>query len=300
MNKPQDFDQYWKKVEDELASIQPAAERTELHLRSAPEAKVYGLKLTSLDHYRIFAYFCVPSGKGPFPVIYRLPNYGSVVHIPPFEERCKYISVALCHRGQRLSDQPFAAKYPGLLTSGIDSKRNYIYRSIVADCLRVMDYLVSCDDVDSQKISLVGGDLALFTAALRDSASVLFYTPSLFYKALHKATATQNYPLEEFNDYLRSFPESIDQISQTLAYFEPMNFASRVKSEVMLMEESEGDANDLAVSFAREIERSGSKHSSYKDGVVLAEWLSKKLQTGETLVPMHWRLPSAEQLKSKQ
>ena len=289
MNKPQDFDQYWKKVEDELASIQPAAERTELHLRSAPEAKVYGLKLTSLDHYRIFAYFCVPSGKGPFPVIYRLPNYGSVVHIPPFEERCKYISVALCHRGQRLSDQPFAAKYPGLLTSGLDSKRNYIYRSIVADCLRVMDYLVSCDDVDSQKISLVGGDLALFTAALRDSASVLFYTPSLFYKALHKATATQNYPLEEFNDYLRSFPESIDQISQTLAYFEPMNFASRVKSEVMLMEESEGDANDLAVSFAREIERSGSKHSSYKDGVVLAEWLSKKLQTGETLVPMHWR-----------
>ena len=124
MNKPQDFDQYWKKVEDELASIQPAAERTELHLRSAPEAKVYGLKLTSLDHYRIFAYFCVPFGKGPFPVIYRLPNYGSVVHIPPFEERCKYISVALCHRGQRLSDQPFAAKYPGLLTSGIDSQRN--------------------------------------------------------------------------------------------------------------------------------------------------------------------------------
>ena len=289
MNKPQDFDQYWKKVEDELASIQPAAERTELHLRSAPEAKVYGLKLTSLDHYRIFAYFCVPSGKGPFPVIYRLPNYGSVVHIPPFEERCKYISVALCHRGQRLSDQPFAAKYPGLLTSGIDSQRNYIYRSIVADCLRVMDYLVSCDDVDSQKISLVGGDLALFTAALRDSASVLFYTPSLFYKALHKATATQNYPLEEFNDYLRSFPESIDQISQTLAYFEPMNFASQVKSEVMLMEESEGDANDLALSFARDIERSDSKHSSYKDGVVLAEWLSKKLQTGETLVPMHWR-----------
>ena len=289
MNKPQDFDQYWKKVEDELASIQPAAERTELHLRSAPEAKVYGLKLTSLDHYRIFAYFCVPSGKGPFPVIYRLPNYGSVVHIPPFEERCKYISVALCHRGQRLSDQPFAAKYPGLLTSGIDSKLNYIYRSIVADCLRVMDYLVSCDDVDSQKISLVGGDLALFTAALRDSASVLFYTPSMFYKALHKATATQNYPLEEFNDYLRSFPQSINQISQTLAYFEPMNFASRVKSEVMLMEESEGDANDLAVSFAREIERSGSEHSSYKDGVVLAAWLSKKLQTGETLVPMHWR-----------
>ena len=284
MNKPQDFDQYWKKVEDELASIQPAAERTELHLRSAPEAKVYGLKLTSLDHYRIFAYFCVPSGKGPFPVIYRLPNYGSVVHIPPFEERCKYISVALCHRGQRLSDQPFAAKYPGLLTSGIDSKRNYIYRSIVADCLRVMDYLVSCDDVDSQKISLVGGDLALFTAALRDSASVLFYTPSLFYKALHKAKATQNYPLEEFNDYLRSFPQSINQISQTLAYFEPMNFASRIKSEVMLMEESEGDANDLAMSFEREIE--GRQHAESP------EWIPAGSTCSITVSYTHLTLPT--------
>ena len=68
-----------------------------------------------------------------------------------------------------------------------------------------------------------------------------------------------------------------------------MNFASRVKSEVRLMEDSEGDAHDLAVSFARDIERSGSKHSSYKDGMVLAEWLSKKLQTGETLIPLHWR-----------
>ena len=289
MRKPQGFDQYWNKVEDELAAIQPAAEKIELHLRTTPEAIVYGLKLTSLGNYRIFAYFCIPSGKGPFPVIYRLPNYGSVVHIPPFEERCKYISVALCHRGQRLSDQPFAAKYPGLLTSGIDSKENYIYRSIVADCIRVMDYLVTCDEVDSQKISLVGGDLALFTAALRDLTSALFYTPSLFYKALHKAKITQNYPLEEFNDYLRSFPQSLNQVSETLTYFEPMNFASRVKSEVMLMEETEGDANNLAMSFEKEIESSTSKHSSYKDGVVLAEWLSKKLKTGETLVPMNWR-----------
>ena len=61
MNKPQDFDQYWKKVEDELASIQPAAERTELHLRSAPEAKVYGLKLTSLDHYLSLIHISEPT-----------------------------------------------------------------------------------------------------------------------------------------------------------------------------------------------------------------------------------------------
>ena len=154
--KPEDFDSYWQQVEQELACVAQAPECTEMPLRATPEGKVFGLRLTSLGGYRIFAYYCVPHGEGPFPVIYRLPDYGSVVHIPPFEERCKHIAVALCHRGQRLSDQPFAASYPGLLTKGIESAHTYIYRGIAADCLRVIDFLLTREEVDKGRISLVG------------------------------------------------------------------------------------------------------------------------------------------------
>ena len=286
--KPEDFDSYWQRLEQELIRVEQAPECTEIPLRSTPEGKLFGLHLTSLGGYRIFVYYCVPHGKGPFPVIYRLPNYGSVVHIPPFEERCNHIAVALCHRGQRLSDQPFAASYPGLLTQGIESPHTYIYREIAADCLRVMDFLLTREEVDQGRISLVGGDLAIWTAAMRSQAFALYYAPSLFYKSLHKASSSSHYPLEEFNDFLRAFPESKGQVEATLKYFEPINFASSVAMSTMMVEESEGDGDDLAMAFGREIDRCTTYHSSFRDGVRQAQWLADKLETGEPLLPEHW------------
>ncbi|MGA1599103.1 MAG: acetylxylan esterase [bacterium] len=287
--KPDDFERYWSQVDQELAQVELAPERTELPLRSTPEGKVYGLRLTSLGGYRIFAYFGIPEGAGPFPVIYRLPHYGSVVHIPPYEERCQYISVALCHRGQRLSDQPFAASYPGLLTHGIESQDGYIYRSIAADGLRVMDYLLTCKEVDSRRISVVGGDLSLWTAALRPQAAALFYSPSLFYRALERAQGTQHYPLEEYNDYLRSFPQIREQVVRTLAYFDPLHFAPQVQMPTMLMEESPGAGDELADALGGPVERYTSHHSSYRDGVSQANWLAGQLQMPAPLLPQHWQ-----------
>jgi cephalosporin-C deacetylase-like acetyl esterase len=164
--KPTDFDQFWAGIENDLNLVALEPELKELPIRSKAEFSVYGLWLSSVRGCRIFAYYSVPKGEGPFPVIYHLPNYGSVVHIPPFEERCKYICVALCHRGQRLSDQSFNAKYPGLLTMGIESAESYIYREIAGDCLRIIDFLWHQEEVDSNRICLLGGELALWTRLL--------------------------------------------------------------------------------------------------------------------------------------
>ena len=48
--------------------------------------------------------------------------------MPHYDDRERYATLTLMHRGQRLADQPFAASYPGLLTLGIDSPATYIYR----------------------------------------------------------------------------------------------------------------------------------------------------------------------------
>ena len=211
-----------------------------------------------------------------------------MVHIPPYEERCQYISIALCHRGQRLSDEPFAASYPGLLTHGIDSPQTYVFREIAGDCIRVMDFLLTREEVDQDKISLVGGDLALWTAAMRPQAQALFYIPSLFYKSLKKASRNSHYPLEEFNDYLRTYPQSRKMVEKTLGYFDPLNFASRVSTSTMMMEESEGDGDDLKDAFTMGIDRCTTYHSSFRDGVRQAEWIADKLNIGKPLLPEHW------------
>ncbi len=292
---PDDFESYWSGVMNELAALPAAPELTLNHLRSNEHCDVYELRLTSIGPYRIFAFYSIPKGDGPFAVNCHIGNYGSVVHIAPYEERQQYVTVALRHRGQRLADQPFAAAYPGLLTTGIDSPQSYIYREIVADCCRVIDFLLTRPEVDPSRISVVGNDLALITAALRPQVDSLHVSPALFYAAEQLAPRTNAYPLEEFNDYARAYPEKAAGMWRTLRYFDPIHFAPKVQAETMLVSGSENDLFSpeviapLAAAFVRPPQQVITAHSSYKDGVQRARWQAERYGLGEPMLPPHWQ-----------
>ncbi|MEZ4619558.1 MAG: acetylxylan esterase [Caldilineaceae bacterium] len=288
--RPTDFDGYWSRALNELAALPVAPELTELPMRSTDFGTVYGLHMTSLDSYRIFAYYCVPHGDGPFPVLYTLPNYGSVVHVPAYEDRQNAIVVALCHRGQRLSDQPFAAAYPGLLTTAIADAEHYIYRGIVADCCRVVDFLQTRAEVDQDKIVAVGGDLALMTAALRPQVDALYYTPGFFYRAASTAANTTAYPLEELNDYVRTYPDQAAALWQTLAYYEPIHFAGQVRSDTLLVTgDDQTQVAPLREALGSAVTDYQSAHSGYLDGVHQATWFGQRYGVTEPVLPAAWQ-----------
>lgn len=295
-DRPADFDSYWNAVERELAGLPVAAELTHLPLQSNEHSTVYAVRFTSSGPYRLFAWFSVPTGgDGPFPTLYQHPGYGSVVHVPAYEARQRYAVLALRHRGQRLSDQPYTAAYPGLLTDGIDDPATYIYRGIVADCLRGMDFLLSRPEVDASRIALTGNDLALITAALRPQASALHCSPGLLYNAASLAPKTSAYPLEELNDYTRAYPDRTAALAHTLNYFNPLHFADRVKCETLLVTGNERDflsptvLQPLADGLTGPVTRYESAHSSYRDGVQQAKWLSSRFGYSDTLLPAQWQ-----------
>src|SRR5262245_26226269 len=125
VSRPSDFDEYWQAVLDELAAV-PAAPVLEPNpIRSTTFSTYCSLNLTSIEPYQLYTYYNVPRGDGPFPAILHTPAYASVVTQTPFEERQRYVSMALCARGQRLSDKPFAASYPGLAIVGIEEPETY-------------------------------------------------------------------------------------------------------------------------------------------------------------------------------
>lgn len=297
--RPDDFDAFWLAVLKELDQLPPAAEVEEIPLRTTDFATAYGVQLTSIGPYRIFGYLSIPRGEGPFPARYFLSRYGSVADIVPQGtsngQRRDYVTFSICVRGQRRSDRPYAASFPGQLTDGIDDPAAYVYRGIVADCCRGLEYLVRRPEVDTSRVAAMGTDLALFTAALCPQVTHLVCTPVIHCRALERAGATSAYPLEELNDYLRLYPGRREQVARTLAYFDVGNFAPTVEARTLLVADS--GSNGVSAEYLDGVAQSingpvllhESEHSGYRDGAFAEGWLSEQMGMAEPSLPPHWR-----------
>lgn len=272
--KPQGFDDYWQSVLDELERIPPAPEIEEIPLRSTDFATAYGIRLTSIGPYRIFGYLSIPRGQGPFPARYFLPRYGSVVDLVPQGtsngQRGQYVTFSICARGQRRADEPYSAAFPGMLTDGIDNPDSYVYRGIVADCLRGLEYL-------------------------GQTLTHLVSTPTILFRTVDTAARTSAYPLEEINDYLRLHPDREASVRETLAHFDLRWFAPRVSARTLVVSGADGTALDAAAlepltgAIPGQTEVYKSRLSGFRDGVFAEEWLAREMGLGEAALPPHWR-----------
>ncbi len=243
MTKPADFTAYWDAIDTELAAIDPAPALTKTPLRSTEFSTSYDLKLTSIGPYRLFGFLSVPKGDGPFPALLQTPRYGSVNNPPHWDDRQRYMVLTIMHRGQRLADTPFKAEYPGLLTLGIESPETWSYRAILADILRGAEYLLSHPKIDPSRVGIVGDDLALIAASRRPGFSTLNLTMTHLYRLLDARLRTDAYPIEEISEYLTMYPESADDIANTLGYFDPTAHAPTFTGTTILSEQDPGALN---------------------------------------------------------
>jgi cephalosporin-C deacetylase len=300
-SKPADFDRYWQRTLDELAGFPSCPELELLPLRGTDFATLYGVRLTSLGPYRLFGYLSIPAGTGPFPAIYYAPKYQSVLEIIPQGtanlQRSAYLTFALAGRGQRNSDMPYAAMFPGLLTDNIDEAASYTFRGSTADSVRGLEFLLSRRELDPSRVVVVGNDLALITAALHPGVTHVVTSPALFYCTAELAPKTQAYPLEEINDYLRSFPAKAAAVHRTLAYYDLQAFAPRVTARTLLMAGAPGSLLDaqalvsLVSALPGAVTVHESEQSSYKDGLFMEQWMAAccGLADLQRIIPEHWR-----------
>jgi cephalosporin-C deacetylase len=298
---PADFDQYWQQTLEALAGYAACPEIDVLRLRSTDFATLYGVRLTSLGPYRLFGYLSIPTGDGPFPAIYYAPKYQSVLEIIPQGtanlQRSRYITFSLAGRGQRNADTPYAAMFPGLLTDGIDQATSYIFRGIVADSVRGLDFLLTRHELDTTRVVMFGNDMALITAALHPGATHVVTAPALFYNAAELAPRTQAYPLEELNDYLRAFPTRGEAVHQTLAYYDLRAFAPRVSATTLLRAGAPGallgtqTLAPLVTALRGQVTVHDSEQSSYKDGLYTEQWMAAQcgITDIQSMLPERWR-----------
>lgn len=290
--KPEDFDAYWQQIDDELAAVDAAPELEHSALRTNDYSTMSFVRLTSIGPYRLFAYLSIPHGEGPFPALLNVPRYGSVNNPPHFDDRQRYVTMTLMHRGQRLADKPYAAAYPGLLTDGIEDPSTYIYRAILADCLRGADYLLGRPEVQGQPAAVVGDDLALLTAARRSGFTAVHYNTMMFYRMLEAARRTSAYPLEEISEHLAFYQGSEERVARTVAYFDPLFHAPSIRARVLVNQGDPGTLSGpeflepLMTALGDRGERYIVSHEGGTDHDAADAWISAQL--GSTPRPRLW------------
>ena len=290
--RPDDFEAYWQRVTEEIDALPLAPEVEELPLRETEFSKTYAVHYTGIGPYRLFGYLSLPKAEGPFPTLVYMPRYQSVLELIPqgdaSEKRQRFAIFTAAARGQRNADRPYAAAYPGIFTDGVEDPQRYIFRGIVADCCRAVDYILTRPEVDPQRIAcLADNDMSLLTAALRGCFTHAIATPSFFYAATDLAPKTEAYPRQEINDYLRLYPDRRAHLAATLAYFEPLFFAPKITAKTLLWGDPQ-TIGPLAEAITGEVEQQ-SNASRYIDGVYQEQWLARQWGFKEAILPAHWQ-----------
>lgn len=290
---PAGFDAFWDALDAELAEV-PAAPESEISpLHSTDHSTTYKVRLTSIGPYRIEVFLSIPDGEGPFPALFLAPGYGSVVTPPSYDDRLRYVAMALRYRGTRGADKPYAAKFPGMLTDGIADPNTWIYRGILADTLRAFEYLTGLPMVDRNRVAINGNDIGLLVAARRPGVTALSITQPFFYRLAEVYPQTEAYPNEEINDYLREFPDRGDAVNATLALFDPLNHASKVTTDTFISVGDPGKIGGpewvapLIQALGGAVEQYSQTHEGQTDYDAVDRWIAQ--QQGVSPRPRTWQ-----------
>ena len=297
--RPSDFGTYWYGISQELSKVDISSKLELIPMRSDKHATLYSVAINSLDEYSLYGYLSIPKGDPPFPTIYFVPRNASVLEIIPQGTsnliRDKFVVFSLACRGMRNSDNPHISMYPGQLTENIETLDKYIYRGIVADTLRGLDFLITRPEVNKNALLVSGNDNALFASALHGSVTHVVSTPAYFFDTIDLAGLTASYPLEEINDYLRLHPNSKNKIRNVLSYFNLRWHAPAVTATVLLMAGDENDVysksklDPLIQNITGEVTLKESDNSAYKDGLFIQQWIADEIGDGVPILPDHWK-----------
>nr|WP_052478798.1 acetylxylan esterase [Kibdelosporangium sp. MJ126-NF4]CEL20635.1 Acetyl xylan esterase [Kibdelosporangium sp. MJ126-NF4] len=234
---PDDFDSFWAETLKSLPD--PATSQTYVPELSTDKVAVYDVHYTSYDNVRVAAWYATPRTGGPFPALVNIPGYISEP-LPPVQwaER-GYAALAVAPRGKLRSNSHFNPGYPGLLTHNIVDHHTYGYRGFYVDVVRALDVLAERPEVDDGRIGLQGssqgGGLGIVTAALRpDAVSCVAAGAPYLCGIWDAAKLTHSYPYEEINEYLRLHPGHGELIRQSVAYYDGMNFAPKVRAPMFV------------------------------------------------------------------
>lgn len=240
VRRPDDFDEFWADLLGQLDDVAPAATFEHLPHRSTSTVDTYDVHYDGIDGVRIAGWYCTPRHlPPPYPGLLLLPGYVSEPDIPKVWADRGYAALGVAPRGKLRSHAQYNPGTPGLLTHNLVDRNTYGYRGFYLDAVRAAEVVAARPEVDPHRLgvhgSSQGGSLAIVTAALRPELVRCASAGAPYLCGiLDAAGLTRSQPYEEINDYLRAYPERIDQVRETVEYFDGINFAPAIRAPMQV------------------------------------------------------------------
>ncbi len=237
VSRPPDFHEFWQKVISEATAHPPSFYMKRDDRLSRRGVEVWVIQYIGFGGKTIHGWFAAPASAQGLPALLYLPGYGARPVEPPVTLAARgWVVLALDVRGNRV-DRVRPRPFEDYCTEGIESPDTYVYREIVGHALRALDFLISRQEVDPNRLAVVGlsegGGVGLMLAALSPKvAAVAADAPMLVDFPLSLRAAS--WPYTELSRYLQQHPESQSSLLQTLSYFDVANFAPDIHCPVLL------------------------------------------------------------------
>jgi len=248
--EPEDFDVFWQET---LAAARRHA------LAASFEPVDYGLRTVEtldvtfhgFDGQPVQGWLLLPRQRSRrLPCVVEYIGYGGGRGFPTdwlLWSAAGYAHLVMDTRGQgsvwRKGDTPdpepqgSSPHHPGFMTRGILSPQTYYYRRLITDAVRAVETARVHPDVDPDFIAITGGSqgggLSLAVAGLQpDVRAVMADVPFLCHYR-RAVEITDAWPYQEISKYCEIHRDRVEQVFETLSYFDGLNFAVRASAPAL-------------------------------------------------------------------
>jgi cephalosporin-C deacetylase len=131
----------------------------------------------------------------------------------------------------------YGPAHPGYMTRGIQSRKSYYYRRLMADAACAVDAAASLPGVDAGRIAVTGGSqgggLAIAAAALCPGLRAVAPEVPFLCHFRRAVEMTDAKPYSEIREYLHVHYDMEARAFETLSYFDCVHFAARARAPAL-------------------------------------------------------------------
>lgn len=235
-SEPADFDAYWNGVKGQLAQVPMNPQVVPYNSTSYSDS--YTVSLGNIDGRHVYGMLTVPKGVGPFPVVLKLPPYGSFPIQPEtqFAERTNAITLSIT-----IHNAPATQTDPNAYSPNDPSDRDLIYhKHSVTAGIRAIDYLTSRPDFNGTDVAVTGvsqgGGIGLLVAGLDSRVKLLAIgTPTMASHAGMLHGHPSGFPFYLRIPIINNDQQEIADVLQATKYYEASTAAKRYHGAVFLL-----------------------------------------------------------------